>query len=53
MISIVELRLVARPSPVWPHGNAGTVGYALHLPVMVWSGVLGWRLVHDSPAAAA
>ncbi|WP_346261314.1 hypothetical protein [Plantactinospora sp. ZYX-F-223] len=43
----------------WTTGTDGLpatleqLGYALHLPVMVWYGVLGWRLVHDDPAAPA
>jgi hypothetical protein len=35
-----------------PTATLEQLGYALHLPVMVWYGALGWRLVHHRPAAA-
>ncbi|MEW1837870.1 hypothetical protein AB0392_07940 [Nonomuraea angiospora] len=34
-----------------PTGTLEQLGYALHLPVMIWYGVLGWRYLR-SPYAA-
>ncbi|WP_433532931.1 hypothetical protein ACQPYA_13535 [Micromonospora sp. CA-263727] len=35
-----------------PSAGLEQLGYGLHLPVMIWYGALGWRLIHDNPALA-
>ncbi|GII93556.1 hypothetical protein [Sinosporangium siamense] len=53
--AISGLAAVALP---WTTGTAGPtaaleqLGYALHLPIMIWYGVLGWRYLSEKPQEA-
>ena len=35
-----------------PSAPLEQLGYGLHLPVMIWYGLLGWRLIRTNPAPA-